>query len=137
MRPGSTIRVAAGSDGHILRVGLEQYVAGVVAGETSALWPDEALRAQAVAAHSYAVHRLRYPRARRYDVTASTLDQCFRDGPVPDRLLDQVSRTAGEYLTGATTRKRHTPLRSRSDPVILRSAKTDFMLEALARELKS
>jgi stage II sporulation protein D len=110
VRPGSTIRVAAGSDdGHILRVGLEQYVAGVVAGETSALWPDEALRAQAVAARSYAVHRLRYPRARGYDVTASTLDQCFRDGPVPDRLRDQVSRTAGEYLTGATTRNRHTP----------------------------
>ena len=110
MRPGSTIRVASGSDdGRILRVGLEQYVAGVLAGETSALWPDEALRAQAVAARSYAVHRLRNPRARGYDVTASTLDQCFRDGPVPDRLRDQVSRTAGEYLTGATARKRHTP----------------------------
>jgi stage II sporulation protein D len=110
VRPGSTIRVAAGSDdGRILRVGLERYVAGVVAGETSARWPDEALRAQAVAARSYAVHRLRCPRARGYDVTASTLDQCFREGRVPDRLRDQVSRTAGEYLTGATTRTRHAP----------------------------
>src|SRR5215213_235565 len=35
-------------------VGVEQYLAGVVAREMPSDWPDEALRAQAVAARSYA-----------------------------------------------------------------------------------
>jgi stage II sporulation protein D len=36
-------------------VGLEDYVRGVVAGEVPPSWPDEALRAQAVAARTYAI----------------------------------------------------------------------------------
>ena len=40
-------------------VGLEQYLQGVVAQEMPSEWPDEALKAQAVAARSYALaHRL-------------------------------------------------------------------------------
>jgi stage II sporulation protein D len=42
-----------------LRLGLEEYVAGVVAAEMPLSFPLEALKAQAVAARSYAVRRMR------------------------------------------------------------------------------
>ena len=49
LRPGS-LGVSA-----INALSLEDYVAGVVAGEVPASWPPEALRAQAVAARTYAI----------------------------------------------------------------------------------
>jgi stage II sporulation protein D len=46
---------AIGGVSAINAVGLEEYLRGVVPGEMPATWPDEALRAQAVAARTYAI----------------------------------------------------------------------------------
>lgn len=53
----TTIRVLV--DGKVQEMGLETYVAGVVAAEISPTFPADALRAQAVAARTYAVHKLK------------------------------------------------------------------------------
>ena len=52
-----TIQIATGAGGlsAINALGLEDYVAGVVSAEIPASWPAEALRAQAVAARTYAI----------------------------------------------------------------------------------
>ena len=53
---GTTIRVLV--DEQIEEMSLEQYVAGVVAAEISPTFPAQALRAQAVAARTYAVYKM-------------------------------------------------------------------------------
>jgi len=48
----------------IIELGLEEYIVGVVAAEMPAAFPPEALKAQAVAARTYAVKRLQVPDPR-------------------------------------------------------------------------
>jgi stage II sporulation protein D len=57
------------------RVGLESYLRGVVPAEMPAAWPEEALRAQAVIARSYALRSLR-PYGL-YDVYADVRSQVY------------------------------------------------------------
>jgi stage II sporulation protein D len=57
-------------------VGLEGYLRGVVPAEMPASWPAGALKAQAVAARSYAVTSLRP--AQPFDVFADTRSQVYR-----------------------------------------------------------
>ena len=59
------------------RVGLDDYLRGVVPVEMPASWPVEALRAQAVAARSYAVRRL-HPGTGAFDVYDDTRSQVYR-----------------------------------------------------------
>ena len=59
------------------RVGLDNYLRGVVPVEMPASWPVEALRAQAVAARSYAVRRL-HPGRGAFDVYDDTRSQVYR-----------------------------------------------------------
>ncbi|MCD6520234.1 MAG: SpoIID/LytB domain-containing protein [Anaerolineae bacterium] len=54
--PPSTIRVLM-PDGSVVVMPLDEYLKGVVAQEVPAYWPMEALKAQAVAARSYAATR--------------------------------------------------------------------------------
>lgn len=80
---------------------LEQYLLGVLAGEMQANWPREGLRAQAVAARSYAVAQFlgHATESRPYDLLASTEDQVYRPGFVPPPgIADAVQSTAGEVL---------------------------------------
>jgi SpoIID/LytB domain len=58
-------------------VGMELYLRGVVPAEMPSTWPAEALKAQAIAARSYAARRLR-PGASSYDVTDDTRTQIYR-----------------------------------------------------------
>ena len=55
---------------------LERYLRGVVPAEMPAAWPAEALKAQAIAARSYAVRRLR-PGVSYYDVPDDTSSQVY------------------------------------------------------------
>jgi stage II sporulation protein D len=56
-------------------LGLEQYLQGVVAQEMPSAWPDQALRAQAVAARSYALaHRLS---GKAFDLYADVRSQVY------------------------------------------------------------
>jgi stage II sporulation protein D len=67
-----------------VELGLEEYLVGVVAAEMSVSFPLEALKAQAVAARTYAVKRLQIPDPRiknmdlRADLTSdSTINQAW------------------------------------------------------------
>jgi stage II sporulation protein D len=87
--------------GVVKTLDLEDYVAGVVASEVPAGWPDEALKAQAVAARTFAVAQkvAQGPGARAH-LGASVLDQVYRatEHPAP-AVLRAARATAGEVLT--------------------------------------
>ncbi len=54
-----TINVLDVQTGEVIELGLEQYIEGVVAGEMPALFHSEALKAQAIAARTYAIRKMR------------------------------------------------------------------------------
>jgi stage II sporulation protein D len=82
----------------INEVGLEDYVKGVVPAEMNPSWAFEALKAQAIAARTYALYKSRQAGRRDFDVAATTKDQVYRgragaDGPAAravDETRDQV-----------------------------------------------
>lgn len=75
---------------------LEDYVRGVVAAEMPARWPESALRAQAVAARTFALHRAMNTSGRRW---LSRLDLAYRgvDGEAW-RSDEAVRATRGVFL---------------------------------------
>jgi stage II sporulation protein D len=78
-------------------VGLEQYLAGVVPREMPAAWPAEALKAQAVAARSYALaHRLT---GKPYDLYSDVRSQVYGGirGEDP-RATAAIAATAGQVM---------------------------------------
>ncbi len=91
-----------------LYLDLEDYVVGVVAGEMPALFQDEALKAQAVAARSYVLSK---EKDGNYEVSASTSDQVFLTSyelkekwredydEYYNKILNAVKETTGEVLT--------------------------------------
>ena len=62
----------------ILTIHIEDYLKGVVAYEMSDSFPLEALKAQAVAARTYAMGRKWVSAARDYDVVDTTQDQVYK-----------------------------------------------------------
>jgi stage II sporulation protein D len=92
------VRVSEGS-GEVVELRLEDYVAGVVAGEMPASFPEEARKAQAVAARSYALTRKLEAQAagRGWDIGANTLSQVFARNPGPAARA-AAEATAGEVL---------------------------------------
>jgi SpoIID/LytB domain protein len=78
-------------------LGLEQYLFGVVPREMPSDWAEEALKAQAVAARSYALAHL--VRGKPYDLYADVRSQVYGglDGEHP-RATAAVRATAGEVL---------------------------------------
>ena len=62
----------------VLEINMEDYLCGVVAYEMSDSWPLEALKAQAVAARTYAMQRKWSAGDRDYDLVDTTADQVFR-----------------------------------------------------------
>lgn len=91
-----------------LYLDLENYVIGVVAGEMPALFQDEALKAQAVAARSFVLSK---EKDGNYVVSASTSDQVFLTSyemkekwqndydEYYNKILNAVKKTTGEVLT--------------------------------------
>ncbi|WP_310552008.1 SpoIID/LytB domain-containing protein [Paenibacillus glufosinatiresistens] len=86
-----------GSLAVVNEVPLEQYLYAVVGGEVSASWPEEALKAQAVAARSYALAQ-----GNRFDianVVDTTLSQVYNGiGAESASIIKAVDATAGEVL---------------------------------------
>jgi stage II sporulation protein D (peptidoglycan lytic transglycosylase) len=103
-----TIELSTASDGLVVvnRLPLEQYLLGLQ--EVPRTWPEEALRAQAVAARTYALYTLSQPRAGAaatygFDICASVECQVFAGAEVvlsPDggRWLRAVRDTAGQAI---------------------------------------
>ncbi|MBI5069697.1 MAG: SpoIID/LytB domain-containing protein [Deltaproteobacteria bacterium] len=83
----------------ILALPMEDYVAAVVEAEMPLAFPPEALKAQAVAARSFALYRKLEALAegRSWHLGATVLDQVYRGGRDP-RARASVAATAGEVL---------------------------------------
>jgi stage II sporulation protein D len=94
------IRVLVSAESReVLELRLEDYVAGVVGGEMPASFPPEALKAQAVAARSYALTRKIDAQAagRAWDIGTGVLAQVFARKPAAEALA-AAEATAGEVL---------------------------------------
>ncbi|MDR1518648.1 MAG: SpoIID/LytB domain-containing protein [Planctomycetota bacterium] len=84
----------------LARLPIEEYLYGVVAGEIFSSWPLEAIRAQAVAARSYAYFEMRSRADDEYDVHADVRSQVWRPSPVVEpQVRRAVDSTAGVVLT--------------------------------------
>ncbi len=83
-------------------VGLDLYLRGVVPLEMPSTWPVEALKAQAIAARSYAVYRL-HPTVGTYDVFDDTRSQVYRGQKAETTAgTAAVNATAGAVLLSGT-----------------------------------
>ena len=103
-----TIEVGLDTDGSLFVIGVlpfEDYLKGIA--EVPRSWPDEALKAQVVAARSYALAHMAYPDptgdALGYDLCATTACQVYTglaisNGPYGDRWVSAVEETAGQAL---------------------------------------
>lgn len=97
-RAEERIRVRLGDGGKIEDLRLEDYVAGVVAGEMPASFPPEAQRAQAVAARSYALTRkIAAGGGKPWDIGAGVLAQVYA-GRHSAAARAAADATAGEVL---------------------------------------
>ncbi len=81
---------------------LEQYLYSVVAGEVPSSWPQEALKAQAVAARSYALYNAGLNKFKVAGLVDTTLSQVYNgtEKEVPS-IVQAVDATAGEVLVAA------------------------------------
>lgn len=80
-------------------VEIEQYIRGVLYHEVSHRWPMEAMKAQAVAARTYALYQMKKNKADEYDVTGDIYSQVY-GGKNSERFRTNIAvkRTAGEIL---------------------------------------
>jgi stage II sporulation protein D len=84
----------------INHVDLEEYVKGVVPSEVNSAWHPEMLKAQAVAARTYALYQQMLGASREYDVAASIQDQVYRGRHGVDARVEQaVESTRGQVVT--------------------------------------
>lgn len=81
-------------------VPMEQYLYGVVGKEMSPSWNLEALKAQAVAARTYAVSHKNYFKNRGYDMADDTRSQVYGGlNAESPSIMQAVDSTSGEILT--------------------------------------
>jgi stage II sporulation protein D len=83
-------------------IGLENYVRGVVSAESPSAWPAEALKAQAVAARTYAITSRAGSISDGFDQFADTRSQMY-EGVAAERPSTDaaVAATAGQIVTYA------------------------------------
>lgn len=92
-------------------VPLEEYVMGVVAGEMPISFKEEALKAQAVAARSYIMYKIKHNKKEKYDVVDTVLNQVYIDDDTlkkkwgteynvnKEKIEKVVQDTAYQYIT--------------------------------------
>lgn len=84
----------------INQVDLEEYVKGVVPSEVNSSWHPEMLKAQAVAARTYALYQQMLSASREYDVAATVQDQVYKGKTgIDDAVVRAVDETRGLVLT--------------------------------------
>lgn len=89
-------------------VPLDDYVVGVLASEMPLSWPMETLKAQAVAARSYALSVMNERKEKAYHLESSILDQVYRhvldhneNDPLIRKAVQAVKATEGLELYGS------------------------------------
>ncbi len=90
---------------------LEDYIVGVIASEVPLSWPLETLKAQAVAARSYAIAVMADRRHKAYHLESNVLDQVFRhvvggdsEDPLIKKAIQAVQETRSEKLVSSRGR---------------------------------
>lgn len=83
----------------INRVDLEEYLYGVLYNEVSHRWPIEAIKAQAIAARTFAIYQARQNKQQDYDLTNDIYSQVY-SGATSERWATTraVKLTAGQVL---------------------------------------
>lgn len=94
--------------GKVLTMELEEYLRGVVPAEIYAVsWPEssglgesepEGLKAQAIAARTYAMWRREHPRNENFDIYADTRDQVWKADVQHPNTDQAITDTSGVYL---------------------------------------
>lgn len=85
-------------------VDLEQFLASVLPAKTMVVWPDEAIKAQAVAARSYVLYHKQLNRNKQYDLTANDKELPYEGtGPRIEKagVTKLIAATRGQYLADA------------------------------------
>lgn len=105
-----TIKVKQTS-GNIIEVPFEEYIVGVISGEMPVSFELEALKAQAVAARSYALVQMNRNKNNDYDVVDTVMNQVYLDENALkekwknnftnniNKVREAVIETKGEYLS--------------------------------------
>jgi stage II sporulation protein D len=90
-------------DGQLLvinKVKLNEYLYGVLPSEVSSSWPIEILKAQAVAARSFALYNRMNNKIEQYDLDSNTMSQVYKGMGIEDkRANDAIDETENEVLT--------------------------------------
>jgi len=94
----STIKVMM-DDGSVEIMNLDEYVKGVVAAEMSSGWPIEALKAQAVAARTFAVYNTHHDHCNVDVCTDHNCCQAWKGPPYDSTIVDAVISTCNEVIT--------------------------------------
>ncbi|MFN8674240.1 MAG: SpoIID/LytB domain-containing protein [Candidatus Sericytochromatia bacterium] len=78
---------------------VEDYLRGVVPSESSASWPIESLKAQTLAARTYAISNWNRRESLGFDLMATTSDQVYNGMAVEHPATDQaIKETTGEIM---------------------------------------
>lgn len=84
----------------INKLGIEEYLYGVVGSEMPASWNLEALKAQSIAARTYAAAKKKRPNNEAFDVFCTVKDQVYNGVEGESQpVIEAVSSTGGEILT--------------------------------------
>lgn len=82
------------------RLGIDEYLYGVVPFEMSDSYPQEALKAQAIAARTYAFNKMINPKSTYYDLKSDTSDQVYKGyNSSYKNSISAVNSTKGGILT--------------------------------------
>lgn len=108
----TSFKVCDGETGEITEITTEDYIFGVVAAEMPALYEEEALKAQAVAAYTFACVRKAENTDKSYDITTDhTTDQSFiteadarkkwgdKSDEYTEKIKNAVKDTSGYMIT--------------------------------------
>ena len=98
-----TIKVKQTNKNKIIELNIEDYVKGVIAGEMPISFELEALKAQAVAARTYALRRIN--KNNTYDVVDTVMNQVYKDD---DRLKQEWGNNYETYINKITTAVKET-----------------------------
>jgi len=93
----STVKVMM-DNGSIEIMNLDEYVKGVVAAEMGSGWPMEALKAQAVAARTFAVNNTHHDHCNVDVCTAHNCCQAWKGPPYDATIVDAVTSTRNEVI---------------------------------------
>ena len=106
----TTIRVLR-SNNNIETLNLEDYLIGVVSSEVPVYFENEAIKAQAVAARTYALKQMQNRQNESYDVTDTTSTQVYKSDDelknkwgtkyeeYKNKIKQCIDETSGQYLT--------------------------------------